>query len=70
MSALVKICQRITGEAEQYQRNGMPFPAWMIKCLQGIDIMPTDPKRGIALLLDGLQDKRHYLDTVKFPRTQ
>lgn len=65
---ITKIVKRVLDEAQMYLDNDMPMPEYTKKSLRGIDILPEDPKRGMATLLDGMQEKRNYLDKVKYPR--
>lgn len=65
---ITKIVKRVLDEAQMYLDNDMPLPEYTKKSLHGIAIIKEDPQRGTALLLDGMQEKRDYLDKVKYPR--
>jgi hypothetical protein len=65
--AIKQIVQRVIDEAQMYLDNDMPLPEYTKKSLRGIEAMQDDPQKGMAILLDGMQEKRDYLAKVKFP---
>lgn len=65
---ITKIVKRVLDEAQHYLDNDMPLPEYTKKSLSGIDILPEDHKRGMAMLMDGMQEKKNFLRSVKYPR--
>lgn len=46
--------------------HGVPQQPWLTKQIAGIHLATTDPKAGLTMLIDGLQDERDALDKAQY----
>ena len=58
--------ERVITQAGEFQRTGQHRPAWLQKKMDGLYLSEAEPERGLALLIDGIQDERAATKAAKF----
>ena len=62
----MRIFEQVITHVRQYQNTATPRPAWLQKQVDAVYLSDTDPERGLAMLIDGMQDERTALERAKY----
>ncbi len=69
-----QIFHRVIGDTVQHytdaKRWGMEIPLWLQKQGEAVLLIETNPVKGMALLVDGIQDECDYLKVLLRGRCQ
>lgn len=59
---LIPFLDRVVTKVERYADAGRALPPWLKKQAKAVQLVGTDFDRGLALLIDGLQEERDSLE--------
>ena len=64
--AMRRSVEQTYAQAVDYINRGQPRPAWLQKKIDAVLLMATDWTRGVALMIEALQDHMDALDAAEF----